>query len=133
MVSATAHYEEYLGRSEPIECSFDKQGKLSTRAARLYEKVVGLPGFEASHLVRLPVRLEDEKVYLPIQAADLVAWHVRRRWSNPEEPRRPIYERLSKPLRENFTHKLRSPALTAMASNFDPASIKRLTQALKIQ
>lgn len=130
MISSTAHYEKYLGRSEPIECIFDKQQKIGKRSAKLYERVVGLPGFEASHLVRLPVRFEDEKEFLPLQAADLVAWHFRRRYSNPQEPKRPVYEMLSKPLRENFTYKLKLKELTAMSKVFTPSNIAKFNKAL---
>jgi hypothetical protein len=119
------------GRHEPIECVFDKQQKIGTRAARLYERVVGLPGFEACHLVQFPIRFEDEKAFLPIQGADLVAWHVRRRYSNQDEPKRAAYELLSKPLRENFTYKVRSKNLTAMARNFDPATLQKFLKALR--
>jgi hypothetical protein len=93
MMAAMASYEHHYGRGDVVECVFDKQQKLSTRAGRLYDQLRGLPGFEHSDLVQTPIRFEDDKEFLPLQGADLLAWHVRRRYCI-REPARPIYQKL---------------------------------------
>jgi hypothetical protein len=49
----------------------------------------------------------------------------RRRYSYPTEIR-PVQLLLARPLRENFTHKLRKGAMEAMAKSVDPKERKRL-------
>jgi hypothetical protein len=85
MVSKLPSFQKYEGE---IECVFDRQGKLEKRAGRMYDKVRGKPGFQHSHLIREPIRFENDRVFLPLQGADLLAWHVRRYHSVENEPMR---------------------------------------------
>jgi hypothetical protein len=89
MVSELPSFQHYRSEQDTqIECIFDRQGKLEKRAGRLYDKVRGRPGFEHSHLIREPIRFENERTFLPLQGADLLAWHVRRYHSVENEPMR---------------------------------------------
>lgn len=104
MVSELPSFQHY--RSEPdsqIECVFDRQGKLEKRAGRLYDKVRGKPGFSHSHLIREPIRFENDRTFLPLQGADLLAWHVRRYHSVENEPmREPLKVLTSSPKYHEF-------------------------------
>lgn len=131
MIVAVSSHEEYAGRSEKIQCIFDAQQKIGNRAARLYEQIVGiksklgkpLPGFESSDLVILPNLFRDEKQFLPIQAADMVAWHVRRFWCR--NYRSPYHNKLMPTSLRSQTLWLREARLRLMAEQFDPALIKK--------
>ena len=75
----TAQYQHELGIAGPIDFIFDKRG----------EKKKVLEGFEVfkkhcredirGRLGTEP-RFEDDEDYLPLQAADLLAWHIRKFW-----------------------------------------------------
>ncbi len=95
MVSGMGSWMRYGSKhTDQIECIFDRQGKLEKRAGRLYDKARGRPGFEHHHLIREPIRFEDDKRALPLQGADLLAWHVRR-YHSVEEPIRESFAKLT--------------------------------------
>ena len=88
MVSGMGSWMRYGSKHQgQIECVFDRQGKLERRAGRLYDRARGRPGFEHHQLIHEPIRFEDDKKFLPLQGADLLAWHVRR-FHSVEEPMR---------------------------------------------
>jgi hypothetical protein len=88
MVSGMASWMRYASvHEDQIECVFDKQGKLEKRAGWLYDKCRGRPGFEHHRLIHEPIRFEDDKKFLPLQGADLLAWQVRR-FHSVDEPER---------------------------------------------
>ena len=70
---------EKKSEREEIELIFD-QGMIGReRAIRAaYEGIKGSMSKEALELLVGKPRFEDDKRYLPLQAADLLAWHVRR-------------------------------------------------------
>ena len=62
-----------------LDFYFDKQGKLGTRARAFWDAMKdNAPSEYKRFLVNEPV-FRDEKVFLPLQAADLIAWQTRRR------------------------------------------------------
>jgi hypothetical protein len=62
---------------EPVDFVFDEEGAIEQRALSWYDqfKKQAGPIFEP-YLGKRPV-FEDDKVILPLQAADMLAWHVR--------------------------------------------------------
>jgi hypothetical protein len=78
----------------PVDFVFDEQGQVGTRALRWY------PALKAN--VREPYKrmfgalpeFKDDCLVVPLQAADILAWHIRRRLEFPEEDR-PILDQIS--------------------------------------
>lgn len=93
--------EKYFGSSRPIEFIFDKANKLEQPSHRLYSQISGGPQF-GNRVVN--VHYEDEKEFLPLQAADLLAWQVRRRFSVKETPRPEFEAALTCPPEPYFSH-----------------------------
>jgi hypothetical protein len=68
-------YDE--GLDGPVDLIFDEQGNVGTNAAIWYEVIKQMiPGL-AGNLGGQPIFRKDEDM-IPLQAADLLAWHVRR-------------------------------------------------------
>jgi hypothetical protein len=85
IIAGVTSIEKYAGISRPVEFFFDSTDKqLKKRSKMLYGQVDDLPQF--GHRV-INIHYEDEKEFLPLQAADLLAWQIRRRFCVQEEPR----------------------------------------------
>jgi hypothetical protein len=76
---------------DKIDVAFDRQGRAEKGARDIYERVRAiLP--DCSALGNIDYR--DDKDLVPLQAADLFAWHTRRFWCTPREPKRPQFDAL---------------------------------------
>ena len=63
---------------ERVDFVFDEQGKESDRAQLMWNFTVNAtPNVVRKFVGNRPIH-RDEKVFLPLQAADMFAWHVRR-------------------------------------------------------
>jgi len=89
IMSAATSVEKYMGSSRPVEFFFDTANRLEEPSKVLYGQMWDRPQF-GKRVVN--VHYEDEKEFLPLQAADLLAWQIRRRFCVEEEPR-PQFER----------------------------------------
>jgi hypothetical protein len=65
------------GLSEPVRFVFDVHG-LFEKARTRFEQFRRLPAFEKAHAVVSGICEEDDKRFLPLQAADLFAWNLNR-------------------------------------------------------
>jgi hypothetical protein len=100
-LSSATSTERWAGTSRKIEFFFDNNQEVEKPSQRLYSQVCGLPQFAGSVE---GIHYKDEKQFLPLQAADLLAWEVRRRFS-VEEPERPQFEMaLNCPSEKPFVH-----------------------------
>jgi hypothetical protein len=85
--------EKYFGSSDPLEFVFDSSEQHDKPSRRFY----GHAWEQGSLTGRVAnVFYRDEKIFLPLQAADLLAWQVRRRFSVSTEPRRVHFEESQK-------------------------------------
>jgi len=100
-IQAAASTEKYLNSAEQIEFIFDNNEQVHEPSLRLYKQVADLPYLRGKIK---DVRYEDEKVFLPLQAADLVAWQIRRRLCVKEPPRAQLESALSCTPLEAFEH-----------------------------
>jgi hypothetical protein len=81
-IMATIHSGRRLGVNEKIDFIFDTQSGLEEEIGRMWQKVAirlaNGPVREAAALVGSKPICRDEKDFLPLQAADLYAWHLRK-------------------------------------------------------
>jgi Protein of unknown function (DUF3800) len=93
-LTAAVSTERYLGSGEHIDFFFDSNREVEKPSRKLYSQVANLPQFQD----RIDnIFYKDEKIFLPLQAADLFAWQVRRRFSIQEPPRSQLEAALSCP------------------------------------
>lgn len=79
MISA-ALWKMDLKIDAPIKFIFDIQGDFGLRAAQTFKDAVEMatiPSFFQKHIAG-PPNFEDDKDFLPLQSADLIAWQIRR-------------------------------------------------------
>jgi hypothetical protein len=79
ITDATMQFQHELGIIEPIDFIFDERGEKGElrKGWAYYTKSVNEEF--AKRLGREP-RFEDDMEFLPLQAADLLAWHIRKHW-----------------------------------------------------
>lgn len=75
----------HRGVNLPIDFVFDQQGPVGAEAALLYEYIKSIQKPEIAALLGSSPEFKDDKMVLPLQAADMLAWHVRRRKDRPTE------------------------------------------------
>ncbi len=88
-ISAAITMEKYFGENQPIEFVFDNHERFENPSRLQYGQMQGMGRF-AGRIVNVLYR--DEKKSLPLQAADLLAWQVRRAFCVPGEPRRAHFD-----------------------------------------
>lgn|SRR5215469_6660341 len=77
-----------LGISQPVDFIFDEQQKLSAYVDESYDHLKALSA-ECHPLIGDRPSHKDDKKILPLQAADLFAWHVRRYFEDEIEQKPP--------------------------------------------
>jgi hypothetical protein len=115
-LSAGVFTEKHGGIGRSTEFYFDKGDKRQQkRADKLYRQSV-----ELYHDMVENVSFKDEKAFLPLQAADLLAWQVRRRFSCSWEPPRPQFESaLNCPSEKPFNHTITREHLRELGQTMD--------------
>jgi hypothetical protein len=115
MISAFCRMYHYMGVTEPVDFQFDRQDNFRANALRKYASFkrqnptwrLGRIGFA------------DDRMVLPLQAADLVAWQTRRFYCSNEGTRR-HYRRLHErrpPFRVRMTRHMLQTFADAMRAN----------------
>src|ERR1022692_2803718 len=84
-ITAATSIENLIFDDEPTEFIFDTQRGVEKRSEMLYYQMIEQSRF-AGRIVNVLYR--DEKEFLPLQAADLLAWQVRRAYCVTDETRR---------------------------------------------
>jgi len=84
-----------MGHTLPIDFIFDEHGAIGAEAAVWYEAIKSMQSPEVSRVLgSSPIFRDDVKV-LPLQAADLLAWHLRRmRERRNQNEQRPVVDKL---------------------------------------
>lgn len=76
--------QEQRGFLQPVDFIFDEQGKQAGRALEAWKHFVEAASPEdRARMGRKPIS-GDDKVDIPLQAADLLAWRMRREWMEKE-------------------------------------------------
>jgi hypothetical protein len=100
---------------ETTDMDFDEQGEAGEFARQIYPKMKArIPAEYASVFGRTPLMLDDKK-YLPLQAADMLAWNMRRELDQNDAQKNWhwLYERIEK--------------LVRLSWHVKPASLEYLT------
>lgn len=82
-----AHWHLGMGMTSPVEYVFDEQGEIGEDAALWHRHIKSWQTPELAAQIGGTPKFEDDKKVLPLQAADMLAWHVRRRKERPDEKR----------------------------------------------
>jgi Protein of unknown function (DUF3800) len=92
IIDSAARYLQNAGDILPVEFIFDDQGSMGDDAALFYQEMKKnlAPDLRAV-LGNTPI-FRDEKNLLPLQAADMLAWHVRRNHEKSSDEGRPAYK-----------------------------------------
>ncbi len=97
VVILVSKYLDFEGSQHKVNVVFDKQGKVGTLFKRHFDKVLKANFSRLGELFHL-----DDKETPPLQAADMIAAHIRRRADPiPVEPQRQSYYILSNVLRKS--------------------------------
>ena len=79
LIRTTARYHQTLGDDvPPVDFVFDEQGGLGDDAVLFYRWLKESEEPEIRNLLGATPIFRDDKHVLPLQAADMLAWHVRR-------------------------------------------------------
>lgn len=94
VINEVALFLESQGGGITASMVFDEQGELGLRTAQYYDLVSHLNPAIKHHVPNPPTFANDEQV-APLQAADMLAWHLRRRSDNPHE-HLPLFDDLTR-------------------------------------
>ena len=89
VMGAAVNIERFDGRTESIDFVFDSDDTHEKGVRRLLPSVYGMQSFHGC--VANIIRRDDEE-FLPLQAADLLAWQIRRFLCITDEPIRPHFD-----------------------------------------
>jgi len=70
------------GPKVPIDFIFDNQDGLGETARLIYQAIRRTQPNAIQKFLSVDPQFRDDKLVLPLQAADVLAWHVRRRWED---------------------------------------------------
>ncbi|MER9331024.1 DUF3800 domain-containing protein [Mesorhizobium sp. M0488] len=76
--------------SEPVEVIFDKQNALESLPQNHWEEYVASVGDRTFSILNKRPRFEKDEDFLPLQAADLASWFVRKYWHEKGNLRHPM-------------------------------------------
>jgi hypothetical protein len=77
---ATLQYQREMGINEPVDFIFDKLGANERIIREGWEVFAASRPPELADLVGREPRFETDDEFLPLQAADMLAWHAREHW-----------------------------------------------------
>jgi Protein of unknown function (DUF3800) len=78
-----AEWQYLAGQHLPADFVFDEQGSVGVEAVALYSHYKSLQKPHIAALMGSTPIFRDDKLVLPLQAADMVAWHKRRCIDSP--------------------------------------------------
>ena len=79
VIVTLARFHAQTGIKLPTDFIFDEQGKIGAEAVLWYEAIKRAQKPEIQALMGSTPDFKDDKKVLPLQAADMIAWHLRRR------------------------------------------------------
>lgn len=103
---SVSRLQEHIGSSVPVDFVFDEQSSLQADAVAMYDYIKQtMPQPEWTSMLGSTPIFRDDKDVLPLQAADMLAWHVRRETIDGElRPKRKLSDWLIGDARHVFAH-----------------------------
>jgi len=80
-----AHWQHRAGMTLPVDFVFDEQGSIGAETVVWYQAIKSWQPPHIRALMGSTPIFRDDKMILPLQAADIVAWHTRRLKDNPQD------------------------------------------------
>ena len=80
-----ARWHHSDGVTLPVDFIFDDQGAVGDEAVLWYNQIKKWQKPEIAALMGSVPKFENDEFVLPLQAADMLAWHIRRHKEHPEE------------------------------------------------
>lgn len=84
---AVAHHQERTGVREKVDFIFDRQGAIGATAVFWHEKFISTLSPFARYIISGTPRFESDTEVLPLKAADMLAWQMRRYVEDKENDR----------------------------------------------
>jgi hypothetical protein len=78
LINAVIHYQREYGWNTQIDFIFDEQGKMGVETVRWFQIIKKVAPKESKPFFGSPPIFQDDKKFLPLQAADMYAWSIRR-------------------------------------------------------
>lgn len=95
LVIKVAQWHHSMGLRVPVDFVFDEQGQMGTDTAMWYQQIRSQQPPEIQELLASTPVFRDDKKVLPLQASDLLAWHLRRGKEDRNKSEfRPVAEKL---------------------------------------
>ena len=76
---------------KPVEFIFDDQGPAGDQCLRWWGSLRAKVGVHSTVIGNTP-QFKDDRLLLPLQAADMLAWHIRREFEYPHENRKDVFD-----------------------------------------
>jgi hypothetical protein len=115
-IAVATSIEKFFYNDEPTEFVFDNQEQFEKTSDRLYRGMINYERF-AGRAANVAYR--NDKKILPLQAADLLAWQIRRAYSVPREPRRPQFDSAQQCSEPPYVHTLTRKELLELVFRMD--------------
>lgn len=78
VVSSVSRIVHKEGSNLPVGFIFDEQNGVGSDFLQFFPHMIRNLPAGARKLIKAPPEFKDDKTYLPLQAADMLAWHIRR-------------------------------------------------------
>ena len=86
VVSTVARHLASEGAITPVTFIFDEQNGVNTDVALFFDYMVENLDSVSRGLIKMPIGYGDDMRNLPLQAADMLAWHIRRQRGGDADP-----------------------------------------------
>lgn len=117
VVAGVSRYAASQGWTSPIEFVFDQQDGVASDFQLFFDYMVKNLPAEARKLISAAPIFGDDKVFLPLQAADMLAWHLRRNYESPSCPVGAAADSLKGP-NGHLVTRLEEPILQSWGAHF---------------
>jgi hypothetical protein len=110
---------------KPVDFIFDKQGPAGLKCLDWYGHLTQRVPEPDRTIISSKPRFEDDQAEIPLQAADMFAWHIRREHAFPNEDRGAVFSMLGPAGALQYTYapkELRS-IVEAWNTRLDPSTI----------
>ncbi|WP_428032800.1 DUF3800 domain-containing protein [Ancylobacter sp.] len=85
-ISAVARFLASEGVVTPVRFVFDEQKGVDTNVALFFDYMIENLDSSDRELIKMPIGYGNDMRNLPLQAADMLAWHIRRQREGNEDP-----------------------------------------------